>query len=184
MHRLRNLNIYPSLFFLDQISSQLRIIRPVAWNKTEIVSQCLGVKNESDKDRENRIRQFEDFFNVSGLGTPDDLVEFREAQRGFQGRLEQTRIQTDAAFYFDFSSHLCSTVGPRQQRWSDQRNLPGLAKHRDFACGRQHKWPTPGLPARPVCAAADTGHRSHARVLICQSVERWQSTAIFDSPAA
>ncbi|MBD8100387.1 anthranilate 1,2-dioxygenase large subunit [Pseudomonas fluorescens] len=89
MHRLRNLNIYPSLFFLDQISSQLRIIRPLAWNKTEIISQCLGVKNESDADRENRIRQFEDFFNVSGMGTPDDLVEFREAQRGFQGRLER-----------------------------------------------------------------------------------------------
>lgn len=89
MHRLRNLNIYPSLFFLDQISSQLRIIRPVAWNKTEIVSQCIGVKGESDADRENRIRQFEDFFNVSGLGTPDDLVEFREAQRGFQARLER-----------------------------------------------------------------------------------------------
>ncbi len=89
MHRLRNLNIYPSLFFMDQISSQLRIVRPVAWNKTEIISQCIGVKGESDADRENRIRQFEDFFNVSGMGTPDDLVEFREAQRGFQARLER-----------------------------------------------------------------------------------------------
>jgi anthranilate 1,2-dioxygenase (deaminating, decarboxylating) large subunit len=89
MHRLRNLNIYPSLFFMDQISSQLRVVRPVAWNKTEITSQCLGVKGESAQDRENRIRQFEDFFNVSGMGTPDDLVEFREAQRGFQARLER-----------------------------------------------------------------------------------------------
>ena len=88
MHRLRNLNLYPSLFFMDQISSQLRIIRPLAWNKTEIISQCLGVKGESDADRENRIRQFEDFFNVSGMGTPDDLAEFREAQRGFESRLE------------------------------------------------------------------------------------------------
>lgn len=86
MHRLRNLNIYPSLFFMDQISSQLRIIRPVSWNKTEVISLCLGVKGESDQDRENRIRQFEDFFNVSGLGTPDDLVEFREQQRGFEAR--------------------------------------------------------------------------------------------------
>lgn len=89
MHRLRNLNVYPSMFFLDQISSQLRIIRPLAWNKTEIHSFCLGVKGESDADRENRIRQFEDFFNVSGMGTPDDLVEFKEAQRGFQARLER-----------------------------------------------------------------------------------------------
>lgn len=89
MHRLRNLNVYPSLFFMDQISSQLRIIRPVAWNKTEVVSQCIGVKGESSEARRNRIRQFEDFFNVSGLGTPDDLVEFREQQRGFQARLER-----------------------------------------------------------------------------------------------
>ncbi|WP_277373536.1 anthranilate 1,2-dioxygenase large subunit [Pseudomonas sp. AA-38] len=89
MHRLRNLNIYPSLFFMDQISSQLRIVRPVAWNKTEIISQCIGVKGESAADRTSRIRQFEDFFNVSGMGTPDDLVEFREAQRGFQARLER-----------------------------------------------------------------------------------------------
>lgn len=89
MHRLRNLNLYPSLFVIDQISSQLRIVRPLAWNRTEIVSQCIGVKGESDADRENRIRQFEDFFNVSGMGTPDDLVEFREAQRGFQARLER-----------------------------------------------------------------------------------------------
>lgn len=89
MHRLRNLNLYPSLFFMDQISSQLRIIRPVAWNKTEIISQCIGVKGESAEARESRIRQFEDFFNVSGMGTPDDLVEFREAQRGFQARLER-----------------------------------------------------------------------------------------------
>jgi len=89
MHRLRNLNIYPSLFFMDQISSQLRIVRPLAWNKTEIISQCIGVKGESAADRTSRIRQFEDFFNVSGMGTPDDLVEFREAQRGFQARLER-----------------------------------------------------------------------------------------------
>ncbi|WP_394670906.1 anthranilate 1,2-dioxygenase large subunit [uncultured Acinetobacter sp.] len=89
MHRLRNLNLYPSLFFMDQISSQLRIVRPVAWNKTEVISQCIGVKGESAEARRNRIRQFEDFFNVSGLGTPDDLVEFREQQKGFQGRIER-----------------------------------------------------------------------------------------------
>ncbi|WP_134543776.1 anthranilate 1,2-dioxygenase large subunit, partial [Pseudomonas aeruginosa] len=41
MHRLRNLNLYPSLFVIDQISSQLRIVRPLAWNRTEIVSQCI-----------------------------------------------------------------------------------------------------------------------------------------------
>ncbi len=54
-----------------------------------MISQCIGVKGESAEARRNRIRQFEDFFNVSGLGTPDDLVEFREQQKGFQARLER-----------------------------------------------------------------------------------------------
>lgn len=31
---------------MDQISSQLRIVRPVAWNKTEVISQCIGVKGK------------------------------------------------------------------------------------------------------------------------------------------
>lgn len=45
------------------------------------------MKGESTEARRNRIRQFEDFFNVPGLGTPDDLVEFREQQKGFQAHL-------------------------------------------------------------------------------------------------
>ena len=112
MHRLRNLNIYPSMFFLDQISSQLRIIRPIAWNKTEINSFCLGVVGESDADRENRIRQFEDFFNVSGMGTPDDLVEFREAQRGFQARLERwSDISRGVGKWVEGATHNSETIG-------------------------------------------------------------------------
>lgn len=87
MSMARNLNIYPSLLFMDQMSTQIRVIRPLAWNKTEIHSFCLGVKGESAEDRRSRIRQFTDFFNVSGLGTPDDLVEFKESQRGFEARI-------------------------------------------------------------------------------------------------
>jgi anthranilate 1,2-dioxygenase (deaminating, decarboxylating) large subunit len=89
MAKARNLNIYPSLLFMDQMSTQIRVIRPIAWNKTEVHSFCLAVKGESAADRHSRIRQFTDFFNVSGMGTPDDLVEFRESQRGFEARLER-----------------------------------------------------------------------------------------------
>lgn len=85
LKKLRNLNIYPSVFLIDQISTQIRVVRPIDVNKTEIHSFCLGVKGESKEARTDRIRQFEDFFNVSGLGTPDDLVEFKEIQKGFGG---------------------------------------------------------------------------------------------------
>ncbi|MDO6749977.1 benzoate 1,2-dioxygenase large subunit, partial [Gilvimarinus sp. 1_MG-2023] len=34
--------------------------------------------------RTHRIRQYEDFFNASGMATPDDLEEFRACQEGFK----------------------------------------------------------------------------------------------------
>ncbi|OFB85983.1 Rieske 2Fe-2S domain-containing protein [Pseudomonas aeruginosa] len=42
-------------------------------------------KGESAEARARRIRQYEDFFNVSGMATPDDLEEFRSCQQGYQG---------------------------------------------------------------------------------------------------
>ena len=58
----------------------------MAWNKTEIISQCIGVKGESDKDRENRIRQFEDLLQRVRHGH-SGRSEFREPSGGFQARL-------------------------------------------------------------------------------------------------
>ena len=39
----------------------------------------------SADERALRIRQYEDFFNVSGMGTPDDLEDFRACQVGYSG---------------------------------------------------------------------------------------------------
>ncbi|MFP3570490.1 benzoate 1,2-dioxygenase large subunit, partial [Paraburkholderia sp. SIMBA_030] len=39
----------------------------------------------SEADRTTRIRQYEDFFNVTGMGTADDLEEFRACQAGYAG---------------------------------------------------------------------------------------------------
>ena len=44
----------------------------------------------SDSARSSRIRQYEDFFNVSGMATPDDLEEFRSCQTGYQGSVTTT----------------------------------------------------------------------------------------------
>ncbi len=80
--RLRNLLIYPNVFLMDQTSSQIRLFRPISVNKTEVTIYCFAPKGESSSARSHRIRQYEDFFNASGMATPDDLTEFREAQRG------------------------------------------------------------------------------------------------------
>lgn len=81
----RNLAIYPNVFIMDQFSTQIRVVRPLTVDQTEITIYCFGPKGEDAKSRATRIRQYEDFFNVSGMGTPDDLEEFRSCQLGYQG---------------------------------------------------------------------------------------------------
>ena len=79
----RNLCLYPNVYLMDQFSSQIRIARPISVDKTEITIYCIAPKGESVEARTKRIRQYEDFFNVSGMATPDDLEEFRSCQTGY-----------------------------------------------------------------------------------------------------
>lgn len=81
----RNLCLYPNVYLMDQFSSQIRIARPISVNQTEITIYCIAPVGESAEARSRRIRQYEDFFNVSGMATPDDLEEFRSCQMGYQG---------------------------------------------------------------------------------------------------
>ncbi len=81
----RNLCLYPNVYLMDQFSTQIRVTRPIEVDKTEVTIYCFGIKGESAQDRATRIRQYEDFFNVSGMGTADDLEEFRACQNGYAG---------------------------------------------------------------------------------------------------
>ena len=78
----RNLTIYPNVQFAENASLQMRVIRPLSVDKTEMTIYCLGAKGESDAAREIRIRQYEDFFNTSGLATPDDTIAYEDCQFG------------------------------------------------------------------------------------------------------
>jgi benzoate/toluate 1,2-dioxygenase alpha subunit len=80
VEQTRNLGVYPNVYLMDQFSTQIRVVRPIAVDKTEVTIYCFGPGGESAADRTLRIRQYEDFFNVSGMGTPDDLEEFRACQ--------------------------------------------------------------------------------------------------------
>lgn len=80
----RNLCLYPNVYLMDQMSTQIRHIRPIAPDKTEVTIYCIAPKGESAEARAWRIRQYEDFFNASGMATPDDLEEFRSCQLTFR----------------------------------------------------------------------------------------------------
>ncbi|MFV1944001.1 Rieske 2Fe-2S domain-containing protein [Pseudomonas luteola] len=89
VNETRNLCLYPNVYLMDQFSTQIRVTRPISVDKTEVTIYCFAPKGESAKERALRIRQYEDFFNVSGMGTPDDLEEFRACQAGYQGRASE-----------------------------------------------------------------------------------------------
>jgi phenylpropionate dioxygenase-like ring-hydroxylating dioxygenase large terminal subunit len=84
MLRQRNLTIFPNLQVIDISSAQLRTWRPLAANKTEMVSQCLAPVGEPAVARTLRIRNYEDFFNPSGLASSDDNVMYEFCQAGYE----------------------------------------------------------------------------------------------------
>jgi benzoate/toluate 1,2-dioxygenase alpha subunit len=85
--KLRNLLIYPSVFVMDNRGSQVRVVRPVSVDMTEIVTYAVAPVGEPAEIKRKRLRQYEDFFNPSGMATPDDLAEFAAVQDGLNGRL-------------------------------------------------------------------------------------------------
>ena len=86
VQRSRNLCVYPNVYLMDQFSSQIRTYRPISVDKTEVTIYCIAPKGEAPDARARRIRQYEDFFNASGMATPDDLEEFRSCQMAMMGR--------------------------------------------------------------------------------------------------
>jgi benzoate/toluate 1,2-dioxygenase subunit alpha len=82
MFNLRNLTLFPNMQIAENASSQLRIIRPLAPNLTEMRTFCIAPKGESAAARRQRIRNYEDFFNPTGMATPDDTVSYEDCQAG------------------------------------------------------------------------------------------------------
>ncbi|MEZ5658884.1 MAG: SRPBCC family protein [Burkholderiaceae bacterium] len=82
MFRTRQFNVFPNLQLASNASLQMRVIRPLAVDLTEITAYCVAPVGESRDQRRQRLRQYEDFFNPSGLATPDDTVMYEGLQRG------------------------------------------------------------------------------------------------------
>lgn len=82
VNRSRNLLLYPNMFLMDQMGTQIRMFRPISVDKTEVTIYCFAPVGEAPAERAKRIRQYEDFFNASGMATADDLTEFNETQKG------------------------------------------------------------------------------------------------------
>lgn len=83
MLRTRQLGVFPNMQINDAAGVILRVIRPLAVDRTEMHSYCLAPVGERADLRAHRLRQFEDFFNPGGMATPDDTVTYADCQQGF-----------------------------------------------------------------------------------------------------
>lgn len=83
MLNFRNLVLFPNVQLADSESLLLRVIRPRSVDRTEMRLYCLAPIGEPAAARTMRLRQHEDFFNASGLATPDDSAMYEECQIGF-----------------------------------------------------------------------------------------------------
>ena len=100
LKKSRNLCIYPNVYLMDQFSSQIRVLRPISVDKTEATIYCIAPKGEEPAARARRLRQYEDFFNATGMATPDDLEEFRSCQHGFNARAVKWNDMTRGATHW------------------------------------------------------------------------------------
>jgi len=84
MTYVRNITLFPNAQFAENASLQLRIWRPLSPALTEMRTFCVAPVGEPLEARTQRIRQYEEFFNPTGLATPDDIANYEDCQRGLQ----------------------------------------------------------------------------------------------------
>lgn len=100
MTYVRNTTVFPNAQFAENASLQLRIWRPLAPDLTEMKTFCLAPVGEPAAARAQRIRQYEEFFNPTGLATPDDIANYEDCQRGLRShaiRWQQGAARGEAA---------------------------------------------------------------------------------------
>lgn len=79
----RNMTVFPNLQLSENIAPQLRVLRPLSATRTEMLTFCIAPRGESKEGRRRRIRHYEEFFNPTGLATPDDIATYQDCQDGF-----------------------------------------------------------------------------------------------------
>jgi anthranilate 1,2-dioxygenase (deaminating, decarboxylating) large subunit len=76
-----NLSIFPNLMI---VQAQLRVVHPVAVDRTEAEAYTTLVKDAPDEANELRLRIVERFWGPCGFGSPDDLEIFERFHDGLE----------------------------------------------------------------------------------------------------
>lgn len=77
-----NMNVFPNI---GLVSAHLRVVRPLAVDRTEVTLYPILLKGVSDELNESRLREHEEFYGPAGFGAPDDIeVAFERVYAGIR----------------------------------------------------------------------------------------------------
>ena len=74
-----NLLVYPNLVL---INNQVRVIQPVAYDRTEVLAYPALLEEVSEEINVARVRAHEDFYGPASFGAPDDIEMFKRQWEG------------------------------------------------------------------------------------------------------
>jgi phenylpropionate dioxygenase-like ring-hydroxylating dioxygenase large terminal subunit len=104
------MQLFPNAAFAP---NQIRVIRPISINKTEVLQYHVVLPETSQEMRTNAVKGHQGFYGPAGYGSPDDLEMFARMSEGY--RSAGARQLTQWA-YFSRGKQL-ETQGPNGERF-------------------------------------------------------------------
>ncbi|MDX3906132.1 MAG: Rieske 2Fe-2S domain-containing protein [Pigmentiphaga sp.] len=131
----RNLYLFPNMLLFDQPSTQIRTLRPLSPDRTEVRIQCVAPRGESVQARASRLRKFVDFYLPTGMATSDDIAALEDTAIGGEARLSRwndygrgetaTRPGTECRSLLDIG---CEAVAA-SDNWDHEAFYQGYYRH-------------------------------------------------------
>jgi benzoate/toluate 1,2-dioxygenase alpha subunit len=80
----QHLLVFPNVVFLEHPGPQIRVIRPLAVDRTEIRGYAFFSPDVAEDVRQRQLRAYEVFYGPAGMGSPDDIEAFEACTAGYQ----------------------------------------------------------------------------------------------------
>jgi benzoate/toluate 1,2-dioxygenase alpha subunit len=80
----QHLLLFPNMVILEHPGPQIRVVRPLAVDGTEVRGYAFFSEDVSDDTRRRQLRAYESFFGPAGMGTPDDIEAFDSCTEGYR----------------------------------------------------------------------------------------------------
>jgi phenylpropionate dioxygenase-like ring-hydroxylating dioxygenase large terminal subunit len=119
-----HIGIFPNLQLINQ---QIRIVTPIAADRTEVVLFATQLEEVDDAINLSRLRRHDLFFSPAGNGTPDDSEIFERVQRGLNATVDpwvdisrgmhRERVDTDGSIVGTMTDEV--TQRGQLQRWRE-----------------------------------------------------------------